>query len=205
MAPCAAQPANALGKRVWDRFADSLRPRSPFALQTRQVARLAVGHVRRLATSRTSAGGDRSVPDSCPVQAGAARTARQGRARWRVRRRGRRPVEGHEGAHVAARGARRVGRRRPALDGRGRYAAGQRCGDRNQRAPDMPDLASEVLVHKPSEVVAHAPGLIDRRLAVYIWGNGRRGPRPHRAPKNGAYRQRSKIVPRESLSAVADE
>ncbi|MBK8011723.1 MAG: hypothetical protein IPK13_10245 [Deltaproteobacteria bacterium] len=57
LAPQAEPFANALRVSNRDRFADSHRPRKPFALRTRQVARGALGHVRRIATSRHDCGG----------------------------------------------------------------------------------------------------------------------------------------------------
>jgi hypothetical protein len=57
MAPLATPLANLLRGSSRDRFADSQRPRKPFALRIQQVARDSLGHVRRFAASRDDCGG----------------------------------------------------------------------------------------------------------------------------------------------------
>lgn len=69
MAPHGEPFANTLRVSNRDRFADSHRPRTPFALRMQQVDRDALGQIRGFAVSRHACGAGRARPGSSPAWA----------------------------------------------------------------------------------------------------------------------------------------
>lgn len=101
MAPQAEPFANTLRVSNRDRFADSHRPRKPFALRMQQVDRDAPGQIRGFAVSRHACGAGRSVPRFEPSMGPECRTqgAHVGPGRAETLGVGLGPVA-DEGAHV---------------------------------------------------------------------------------------------------------
>lgn len=100
-APQAEPFANTLRVSNRDRFADSHRPRKPFALRMQQVDRDAPGQIRGFAVSRHACGAGRSVPRFEPSMGPECRTqgAHVGPGRAETLGVGLGPVA-DEGAHV---------------------------------------------------------------------------------------------------------